>query len=157
MKKEIQEKPIVVSDETWGKLRLNQECYNSESESENYNKGFSKMVNFLKAKDFSMSVLMQCPDCGSHEVHFLKPSYKDGNNNYESTEDSWVRGDVIEIPMYCEHGHEWIMQFGQHKGSLKLRNIHTDDAPSEPHSGRIWKELIKELENTTGESKFSDT
>ena len=43
------------------------------------------------------------------------------------------------------------------KGSLKLRNIHTDDAPSEPHCGRIWKEVIKQLENTTGESKFSDT
>ena len=156
----MQEKPILMSDQSWGKLRLNQEDSNSESEVKNYNKGFTKIMDYQEVKGSFSNVQIQCPDCGSHEVHFKKPSYKDGNNNYESTEDSWVRGDVIEIPMYCEHGHEWIMQFGQHKGSLNVRNIHTDSSPSEPHCGRIWKEVIKESENiknTTGESKFPDT
>ena len=67
---------------------------------------------------------MLCPACGDPQIHFNDPKVKRGNDNYEAS--SRVRGDVIEIPMWCEHGHSFNFKMGFHKGSANLWTEETD-------------------------------
>lgn len=60
-----------------------------------------------------------CPVCFSENVHFGKPVFKDGNDNYEA--DWGGRGSLIHIPMISEQcDHAWEICFGFHKGDTKF-------------------------------------
>lgn len=59
---------------------------------------------------------MNCPICGFEYVHFGKPTYKSGEDDYKA---GWGgRGDLITIPMHCEDGCEWELSLGFHKGQV---------------------------------------
>lgn len=60
-----------------------------------------------------------CPVCKFNYVHFREAVNKRGNDNYEA----WVgKGSSIEIPMFCEEGHNWVMVIGHHKGNTYTFN-----------------------------------
>lgn len=70
---------------------------------------------------------LKCPVCGLEFVHFDRPLYVEGHDNYEA---DWEgKGDLIVIPMWCENGHLWEMCFGFHKGNTHpiIRNIRHHD------------------------------
>jgi hypothetical protein len=60
-----------------------------------------------------------CPVCGDTFVHIETAVNKNGEDNYQAWEG---RGDAVEIPMWCEHDHNWIMILGFHKGNTYVFN-----------------------------------
>ena len=70
---------------------------------------------------------LHCPVCGHEYVHFGTPLELAGKDNYDAVPDEWVRGDVIEIPMNCEAGHQWRLQIGFHKGYTLVRSLRDPD------------------------------
>jgi len=59
-----------------------------------------------------------CPKCGDPNVHFEKPDFCCGCDNYKAWEG---RGDAIKIPMWCECFHKWTMIIGHHKGVTTIK------------------------------------
>ena len=74
---------------------------------------------------------LHCPVCGHEYVHFGTPLELAGKDNYDAVPDEWVRGDVIEIPMNCEAGHQWRLQIGFHKGYTLVRSLRDPDVKQE--------------------------
>lgn len=74
---------------------------------------------------------IHCPTCGFEYVHFGAPQVLDSHDNYDAVPDQWVRGDVIEVPMNCENGHQWRLQIGFHKGYTLVRSVIDPDITDE--------------------------
>ena len=72
-----------------------------------------------------------CPVCGFEFVHPGTPRELAGNDSYSAVSDKWVRGDVAEIPMWCEAGHQWRLQIGFHKGYTLIRSVRDPDMKQE--------------------------
>ena len=71
-----------------------------------------------------------CPveDCGCENVHLLSVDKVCGCDNYKAWDG---RGDAVFIEMYCEWGHEWTLQIGEHKGYTYATNrIHEATHPN---------------------------
>jgi hypothetical protein len=59
---------------------------------------------------------IQCPTCDFNYTHIKRADIQDGHDN------SWhgiggYRGDVAVIKMYCENGHLFNINIGEHKGN----------------------------------------
>lgn len=64
-------------------------------------------------------VTICCPICGMDYVHHESTTLViDGKDNYEA--DKSVRGDIIQIPMWCENDHSFSMKMGFHKGQTTV-------------------------------------
>ncbi len=71
---------------------------------------------------------VKCPVCNFDYVHLERPTVVESHDNYEA----WVgRGDLIQIPMFCEEGHRWVLCFGFHKGQIGAYIERLPDLPSE--------------------------
>ncbi len=60
--------------------------------------------------------MFHCPVCDYEYVHFDKPEYRESQNDYSAQSAIWSKGDVIDIPMWCESGHKWHFEISFHKG-----------------------------------------
>lgn len=89
-----------------------------------YGSDYGKAWQNIKENCNGDPLEMLCPVCGDPQIHFNDPKVKRGNDDYKAS--GLVRGDVIEIPMWCEHGHSFIFKMGFHKGSANLWVESTD-------------------------------
>lgn len=67
---------------------------------------------------------VRCPVCGDDYVHHETSTIiLDGQDAYKA--DKSVRGDVIQIPMWCENGHHsFSLKLGFHKGKTSMWFVH---------------------------------
>jgi len=79
---------------------------------------------------------IKCPKCDFEYVHpvFSDVKVVDGKDDNQAS--PYVRGSVITVPMFCEHGHAFEMKIGFHKGGTflwteELADIWTEETPSE--------------------------
>lgn len=74
----------------------------------------------LKDIDYENKLEVCCPVCGDDYVHHETSTIiLDGNDDYKA--DKSVRGNVIQIPMWCEGGrHRFSMKLGFHKGKTSM-------------------------------------
>jgi hypothetical protein len=58
-----------------------------------------------------------CPVCGFEYVHFGE-GLRMTDGEYNPANLLRGRGPELQIPMWCENGHEWVLAFGFHKGQM---------------------------------------
>jgi hypothetical protein len=71
-------------------------------------RNMGKLVKFKASVDMTEGELL-CPVCGFDHT-------KVTGDPFPITGSSEVDGDILAIPMECEEGHEFLVNFGFHKG-----------------------------------------
>lgn len=106
---------------------------------EDEKKGMKKLFPVIEGNE-SFGAMLICPKCDFDYVHFEKPIYKDGSDDYIAWEG---RGEAVEIKCWCENGHKWTMRLGFHKGNSYIKNIDIKEI-EEPKS--VKEQSEKEVE-----------
>jgi hypothetical protein len=75
-----------------------------------------------------------CPVCGFDYVHFGDPHVTDAD--YSLTRYTTVRGPELQIPMWCEERHTWVLIYGFHKGRIFVNEAIT------PGAEHPWDEAV---------------